>query len=319
MANPPGKGHARDTHHARYRTPLRLPTRPSRAASSPPFRREPGRGVAAPLRPGRIPSRSAPKYSAHQGDSGVGAVARPTAPGRIWRATPRPQPPAGTGHSASSDGRASPTSSICLLVRCPPRPRPDPTRALRSRIVGQPPEESTPPTIFRSSWARWAEMLLLGLIAVGGGWLLLVTTTPGSPLMFPVVAPIIVGSLALLLVLDRVIRPTPELVVDDQGLTFSPFGRIPWAAISRIHLITAHGTRYLAVELVDRGPKVTESRWPRWILGPIGRLAAGYPRTLAERWLRPVSLDDIAAELHSRNPSLIITRSERGGFRRTRP
>ncbi|MEU6586532.1 hypothetical protein [Nocardia sp. NPDC046763] len=181
-------------------------------------------------------------------------------------------------------------------------------------------EVPTPPRIFQSSWVRWVEILSLGVIGIAGGWLLLVTTTTtDSPLTFPVVAPIVLGTLALFLGLHHIIRPSPDMAVDDQGVAFGPFGRIPWAAISRIHLITAHGARYLAIELVEPSPKLTESRWPRWIYGPTGKIAVGYPLTISERWLRPISLDDIAAELHSRNPGLVIARSERRGFRRANP
>lgn len=163
-------------------------------------------------------------------------------------------------------------------------------------------------------------MLSLGPLGIAGGWLLLVTTTTtGSRLTFPVVAPIVAGILSLLVGLDHIVRPSLEVTVDDQGVTFSPFGRIPWAAISRIHLITAHGSRYLAIELVEPSPKITERRWLRWIYGPIGKIAVGYPLTISERWLRPTSLDDTAAELHSRNPGLVIERSEHQGFRRAHP
>ncbi|MBF6333007.1 hypothetical protein [Nocardia transvalensis] len=145
------------------------------------------------------------------------------------------------------------------------------------------------------------------------------TTTTDSPLTFPVVGPIVIGALCLFLALDHVIRPSPDVAVDDQGMTLRPFGRIPWAAISRVHLITTHGTRYLAVELVEPSPKITESRWPRWIYGPLGKIVVGYRLTISERWLRPISLDDIAAELHRRNPGLAIATSERRGFRRAQP
>ncbi|MFE3256456.1 hypothetical protein ACFXPS_27280 [Nocardia sp. NPDC059091] len=184
-------------------------------------------------------------------------------------------------------------------------------------IVDQPQEVSLPPRTFRSSWVRWAEMMVLGPIGIAGGWVLLVTTTTtGSPLTFPVLAPVLVGALTFVLGLHGFIRRTPDVVVSDQGMVLSPFGRILWTAISRIHLITAHGTRYLAVELVEGGPKLGESRWPRWIYGPIGKITIGYSLTVSERWLRPISLDDIAAELHRRNPGLVIVKSEQRGFRR---
>ncbi|GAA5055229.1 hypothetical protein GCM10023318_31090 [Nocardia callitridis] len=159
----------------------------------------------------------------------------------------------------------------------------------------------------------------MGLIGIAVGLLLLVTTTTDSPLTFPVVAPIAVGIAALLLGLRHIIRPVPDLTVDDNGVTFSPFGRIPWAVISRIHLITAHGMRYLAVELVDSNPRLAESRWSRWIYSPVGKITVGFPLTISERWLRPISLDDIVAELHRRNPDLVIARSERKAFRRAQP
>ncbi|WP_327141074.1 hypothetical protein [Nocardia sp. NBC_01327] len=172
------------------------------------------------------------------------------------------------------------------------------------------------PTIFRSSWVRWAEMVVWGLVAIAVGWLLFVTTTTSSNRAptFPVVCAIGSGVLSVLLGLHHFIRRSPDVTVDDQGMTLSPFGRIPWAGISRIHLITSHSRRHLSVELVEPKPKLTESAWPRWIYGPLGKFWIGYPLTLSERWLRPTSLDDIADELHRRNPGLVITRSERKGF-----
>ncbi|MCM6778929.1 hypothetical protein NDR87_36190 [Nocardia sp. CDC159] len=163
------------------------------------------------------------------------------------------------------------------------------------------------------------EMVLLGLMAIASGWLLLVTTgTADSPLTFPVVGPIAVGTLFLLLGLHRFVHPVPDAAIDDHGLAIGPFGRIPWSAISRIHLITVHGARYLAIELVAPGPKITERCWPRWIYGPVGKVMVGYPIAMPERWLRPISLDDIATEIQRRNPGLVIARSEREGFGRAR-
>ncbi|MEU4595933.1 hypothetical protein [Nocardia sp. NPDC023988] len=177
-------------------------------------------------------------------------------------------------------------------------------------------EVPTPPTIFRSSWVRWLELILLGLIGIAGGWLLLVfTTTTQSALTFPVLGAIISGTLSLLLGLHHLVRRSPDVAVDDHGVTFGPFGRIPWAGISRIHLRASQTMRYLAIELVEPGPKPTERRWPRWVYGPIGKIYAGYPLTVSERWLRPISLDDIADELLRRNPDLVITRSEQSGLR----
>ncbi|MBU3067221.1 hypothetical protein KO481_37590 [Nocardia sp. NEAU-G5] len=179
-----------------------------------------------------------------------------------------------------------------------------------------PQEVSTPPTIFRSSWVRWVEILVLGLIGIAVGWWLLVTNTPTNPpLTPPIFAAIVPGALSLFIGVDHFIRPSPDVAVDDQGVTLSAFGRIPWAGISRIHLVTFHTMRFLAIELVEPRPKLTGSRWPRWVYGPIGKLWAGYPLAISERWLRPISLDDIAAELHRRNPGLVIARSERSGFR----
>ncbi|MFF2554167.1 hypothetical protein ACFVUS_24425 [Nocardia sp. NPDC058058] len=142
------------------------------------------------------------------------------------------------------------------------------------------------------------------------------TTSTGSPLTFPVLAPIIAGTLALLLGLQHIVRPAPDLVVDDQAVTFNPFGRIPLADISRVHLITAYGARYLAIEPVQPTRKFPGSRWSRWVYGPVGRFTTGYPMTISERWLRPISLDDIAAELQARHPGLDIVRSQREGFGR---
>ncbi|MFB7718932.1 hypothetical protein [Nocardia sp. NPDC056100] len=176
-------------------------------------------------------------------------------------------------------------------------------------------EFSTAPTIFRSSWVRWVELVAMGLMAIAGGALLLVTTGDGSTLTFPVLAPIVAGTLALLLGLHHIVRPAPDLVVDDQAVTLSPFGRMPWAAIARVHVITAHGARYLAIEPVESSPKLTRRRWPRWVYGPVGRFTTGYPMTISERWLRPISLDDIAVELQARHPDLVIERSERGFWR----
>ncbi|WP_147287979.1 hypothetical protein [Nocardia pseudobrasiliensis] len=158
---------------------------------------------------------------------------------------------------------------------------------------------------------------MLGLIGIASGWLLLVTTTTtDSPLTSPVVGPIVAGTVVLFLGLHRFIRPAPDVVVDDQGVVLDPYGRIPWVAISRVHLITVHGTRYLAVELVEARPRITEKRWPRWVYGPAAKIIVGYPLTVSERWLRPISLDDIAAELHRRTPELVIARSEQSGFGR---
>ncbi|WP_194818341.1 hypothetical protein [Nocardia sp. XZ_19_385] len=178
-------------------------------------------------------------------------------------------------------------------------------------------ELPNPPTIFRSSWVRWVEMIVLGLIGIAVGWLLLMTTTTTeSALTFPVFAALISGALSLLLGLHHFIRPAPDVAVDDQGVTLGPFGRIPWAGISRIHLSTVHTMRYLAIELVEPKPKLTERRWPRWVYGPIGKIWVGYPLAISERWLRPISLDEIAAELLRRNPDLVIARSEPRGLRR---
>lgn len=183
-------------------------------------------------------------------------------------------------------------------------------------IVDLPQEVSAPPTIFRASWVRWVEGVALGLIGIASGCLLLVTTTTTYPqVTLPVIAPIVVGALNLFVALDHFVRPSPDLAVDDQGVTLGPFGRIPWTEISRIHLVTAYTKRNLAIELVEPRRKLTESHWPRWIYGPIGKFWVGYPLAISERWLRPISVDDIAAELHRRNPDLVIARSERSGFR----
>ncbi|MFI6866594.1 hypothetical protein [Nocardia sp. NPDC050406] len=171
------------------------------------------------------------------------------------------------------------------------------------------------PVIFRPSWVRGVELVALGLIGIACGWLLHMTTTD-SALMFPVVAPMVIGALALFLGLHHLIRPS-TLSVDDEGVTLDPFGRIPWAAIARFHLITAHGTRYLAIELVEPRPRITGGRWSRWVHGPIGKIAVGNPLAVSGRWLRPIQLDDITAELHRRNRGLVIAASEQGAFRRT--
>ncbi len=160
-------------------------------------------------------------------------------------------------------------------------------------------------------------MVVLGLIGIAGGCLLHVIMSADSRPTFPVVAPIVAGAVSLVLGLSYFIRPSPAVAVDDQGLVLRPFGRIPWAAISRVHLLTARidpNTRYLSIELVEPSPKFAESHWPRWIYGPMGKLLSGHPVTVPERVLRPISLDDIAAELHRRNPGLVITGSAQSGF-----
>ena len=162
-------------------------------------------------------------------------------------------------------------------------------------------------------------MMVLGLVGIAGGCLLHVTMSVDSRPTFPVVAPIVAGALSFLVGLSYFIQPSPDVTVDDQGLLLKPFGRIPWAAISRVHLVIARidpNTRYLSIELVEPSPKFAESHWTRWIYGPIGKLTAGHPVTVPERLLRPISLDDIAAELHRRNPGLVIIRSGQSGFRR---
>lgn len=188
-------------------------------------------------------------------------------------------------------------------------------------IVDQQQEDSAPPAIFRSSSGVHVSMVVLGPIGIASGCLLHVTMSVDARPTFPVVAPIIAGTLSLLLGLNYLLRPSPAVTVDDHALGLRPFGRIPWAAISRVHLGPARidpNTRYLSIELVEPGAKFAGRGWPRWIYGPIGRLSTGYPVTVPERLLRPISLDDIAAELHRRNPDLIITgpgqkSSRRGG------
>ncbi len=173
-------------------------------------------------------------------------------------------------------------------------------------------EDSAPPTVFPPSSGVHISMVVSGLIGIASGCLLHVTMSADSTPTFPVVAPIVVGALSLLVGLSYYIRPSPAVTIDDHGLTLRPFGRIPWAAISRVHVVTARidpNTRYLSIELVEPHPEFTESRWPRWIYGPIGKLTTGHPVTMPERLLRPVSLDDVAAELHRRKPGLIITGS----------
>ena len=162
-------------------------------------------------------------------------------------------------------------------------------------------------------------MVLLGLLGIASGCLLQVTMSADSRPAFPVLAPIVAGALSLLLGLSYFVRPSPAVAVDDQGLVLRPFGRIPWAAISRVHVVTARinrNTRYLSIELVEPSPKFAESHWPRWIYGPMGKLLTGHPVTVQEHLLRPISLADIAAELHKRNPGLVITRSAQSSFRR---
>ncbi|MFD4406984.1 hypothetical protein ACFWPH_29880 [Nocardia sp. NPDC058499] len=161
--------------------------------------------------------------------------------------------------------------------------------------------------------------MVLGLVGIATGCLLHMTISADSTLSFPVVVSTAVGVLSLLVGLDYFIHPSPAVTVDDHGLVLRPFGRIPWAAISRVHVTTAKidpNTRYLSIELVEPGPKLAERRWPRWIHGPINKLVTGHPVTMPENLLRPISLDDIAAELHRRNPDLVITRSMQRGFRR---
>ncbi|WP_378605951.1 hypothetical protein [Nocardia lasii] len=157
------------------------------------------------------------------------------------------------------------------------------------------------------------EMVVLGLVGLGVGWLFLVTGAGEPALTFPVFGALVSGTLALLLGLHHFVRPAPDVAVDDHGVTLGPFGRIPWGGISRIHLRTG---RHLSIELVEPKPTLTDKRWPRWIYGPVGRLFVGYPLTISERWLRPISVDDVAAELQRRNPDLVITRSEQRGIRR---
>lgn len=163
-------------------------------------------------------------------------------------------------------------------------------------------------------------MLALGLIAIATGCVLHVTTSADSTPTYPVVVPIVVGVLSLLLGLSYFIRPSPAVIIDDHGLALRPYGRMPWAAVARVHIVTTRidpNQRYLSIELVESSPKLSESQWPRWIHGPIGKLATGHRITMPERLLRPISLDDIAAELHRRNPGLnITTRSGHNGVRR---
>lgn len=162
-------------------------------------------------------------------------------------------------------------------------------------------------------------MVVSGLIGIAIGCLLHRTMSADLRPTFPVVAPVIAGSLSLLIGLNYFVRPSPAVAVDDQGLTLRPFGPIPWTAISRVHVITARidpNTRYLSIELAEPRPKLAGNHWPRWIHGPIGKLATGHSVTMPERLLRPISLDDIAAELHRRNPDLIITGPGQSSCRR---
>ncbi|QIS03974.1 hypothetical protein F5X71_18065 [Nocardia brasiliensis] len=53
--------------------------------------------------------------------------------------------------------------------------------------------------------------------------------------------------------------------------------------------------------------KITERHWPRWRFAPIGKAVAGYPMAISERWMRPISLDEIAAEPHRRKREADIT------------
>ncbi len=155
-------------------------------------------------------------------------------------------------------------------------------------------------------------MMLLGSVGIAGGWLLFMTTTsPGSPLIFPVLAPIVLGTLSLFLGLDHLTHPTPDIAINERAVVISPHGRIPWTAIAGVHLITAHGSRYLAIDMAEPVPQLTERRWPSRIYSPLNKFTVGLPVAVSERWLRPISLDDIVAELQNQNPSLVVTRSER--------
>ncbi|WP_280461968.1 hypothetical protein [Nocardia carnea] len=180
-------------------------------------------------------------------------------------------------------------------------------------------QDSAPPKVFRVSPGVQVSIVVLGLIGIATGWLLHVTLSTGPMLTFPVVFPVVLGALWLLMGLSYYIRPSPAVAVDDDGLVLRPFGRIPWSAISRVHVTTAKidpNMRYLSIELVEPNPKLAERRWPRWIHGPINKLVTGHPVTVPENLLRPISLDDIAAELHRRNPDLVIIESVQPGFRR---
>ncbi|MFF3228837.1 hypothetical protein ACFYV7_39010 [Nocardia suismassiliense] len=159
-----------------------------------------------------------------------------------------------------------------------------------------------------------AGMVAFGPVGIAVGWLLVTSTTTEPVQMVFMFGPIVMGALSLILGLHHFISPVPDVAVDERGVTLGPFGQIPWAGISCIHLVTAHTMRYLVIELVEPKPNIVEQRWPRWVYGLIGKFSIGYPLSISERWLRPISLDDIAAELHRRNPGLVVARSEQNSF-----
>ncbi|QIS14351.1 hypothetical protein [Nocardia arthritidis] len=171
------------------------------------------------------------------------------------------------------------------------------------------------PTSFRASSRIHVFMVVAGVVAVIA-LVLLQVSMPGPPVP---VSGIAVGVFVALVGSSYLLDRSPDVLVDDNAVTVRPFGRIPWEAISRVHLVRvgvpADRTRYLAIELAGRTPKLDERRWPRMIYGPINRLTTGHRICVSERLVRPVSLDDIVSELQRRRPDLVVIRSERGWLR----
>lgn len=163
-----------------------------------------------------------------------------------------------------------------------------------------------PPTVFRPSLPRMLLMLVgSAVFVVLGPCFLAMGNLVGW----------VVGAVSMLffgycglVVLYRLVRRLPELVVDDDGLDHVAHGRVSWDDVDHVaaRVMVVNGLRHHMVEVVLSDPAVYR---PRQFLQPVlarGNRAMGCsPYTIPTNTVR-ASVRDVVAAMRRHNPDLYV-------------
>ncbi|MEE1784217.1 hypothetical protein PUR71_15115 [Streptomyces sp. SP17BM10] len=166
--------------------------------------------------------------------------------------------------------------------------------------------ESLPPTVYALSRRNVLLLLLASIGFTVGGAVLLWHHATLKGLVGGALAVPFFGFCSFVL-LRRLVRNRPELVLDADGLEHVQLGRIGWAEIAgvRLRTMSVRGSSQQMIEVVLHDPDAYLARAPRLVRASAGpNRSLGYgPANIAANAL-PVPLEEVLAAMHRHHPRL---------------
>jgi hypothetical protein len=167
-----------------------------------------------------------------------------------------------------------------------------------------------PPTVYQAPLRRFALLTLaaLGFVAVGA-WLLVSHRNNIRADIAGVLSVAFFGPGAVMLIY-RLIRRRPELVIDDDGFAYRTWGRVAWSEIRAVGIrevkVRTSTQRFIEVLLHDPDRHVVGAPVTARTLMWVNQRAGFSPLNISAVSV-PVPLVDVLAAMKRHHPNLVVT------------